>query len=181
MKKIVRRLTLFLVIASLSFVTTCNLTDTSTSQVIAQTTLAPTQGNSTTGSVTFTTQKDGVSVVASITGLAEGKHGFHIHENGDCSAPDGTSAGGHFNTQGTPHGSPDASVEQRHVGDLGNILVDVSGSGKYDRVDQIISLSGTDSIVGKAVIIHSGEDDLTSQPTGNAGSRLACGIIELQS
>ncbi len=181
MKEIVRQLTLVLVIASLLFVTACNPTDTPTSQKVAQTTLAPTQGNSTTGSVTFTTQADGVSVVASIVELSEGKHGFHIHENGDCSAPDGTSAGGHFNPQGTPHGSPDAPAAQRHVGDLGNIIVDASSSGKYERVDKVISLSSADSIVGKAVIIHSGEDDLTSQPTGNAGSRLACGVIELQS
>ncbi len=140
--------------------------------------IGPIEGNSTTGQVTFSEVAGGVRIVAEIEGLTPGAHGFHIHVKGDCSAPDGTSAGGHFNPDGSPHGSPDNEASERHVGDLGNLMADATGTANYDRVDKVISLSGEKSIVGRGIIIHSGEDDLTSQPTGNAGKRLACGVIE---
>ena len=137
--------------------------------------LEPTQGNNVKGTVTFTQEPNGVRVVAEITGLTPGKHGFHIHEKGDCSAPDGTSAGGHFNPTNMPHGSPDS--EQHHVGDLGNITADATGTATMNQVFGFLELTGTNSIVGRGVIVHSGEDDFTTQPTGNAGSRVACGVI----
>ncbi|MBT8401515.1 MAG: superoxide dismutase family protein [Rhodothermia bacterium] len=139
--------------------------------------LSPTEGNSVEGVVSFTATEDGVLISAHVTGLEPGKHGFHIHETGDCSAPDGTSAGGHFNPGETPHGAPSNPADQRHVGDLGNIEADESGMAHHEATDTVISLEGPESIDGKAVIVHSGEDDLMSQPTGAAGSRLACGVI----
>jgi Cu-Zn family superoxide dismutase len=137
--------------------------------------LYPTQGNAAKGTVYFYRTDQGVRVVAEVTGLTPGLHGFHIHQYGDCSAPDGTSAGGHFNPAAEPHAGPDAA--RRHAGDLGNLSADTSGSARYDRVDSHIRLSGPDSIVGLAVIVHAQPDDLTSQPTGNAGARVACGVI----
>lgn len=137
--------------------------------------LHPTEGNDVTGTVKFTRTETGVRIVADVSGLSEGKHGFHIHELGDCTAPDGTSAGGHYNPTGEKHGGPDDA--ERHVGDLGNIMADADGNAGYERVDNVIELNGEHSIIGRAVIIHAGEDDLESQPTGAAGARLACGVI----
>ena len=132
-------------------------------------------GSQVAGSVTFTTSGDAVRVVADVTGLTPGKHGFHIHEFGDCSAPDATSAGGHFNPTHKQHGAPEAS--ERHVGDLGNVEADASGKAHLDWTDHTLKLSGENSIIGLAVIVHAKEDDLKSPPVGNAGGRLACGVI----
>ena len=140
--------------------------------------LSSTQGNKVTGKVTFTKVADGIRVVAEVEGLTPGKHGFHIHEFGDCSSPDGNSAGGHFNPTKKSHGSPDAM--DRHAGDMGNIEADASGKGKLEYVDNAITFEGDQSIIGKSMIIHADEDDLKTQPTGNAGARLACGVIEAQ-
>lgn len=137
--------------------------------------LAPTQGNKVMGQVTFTAIEGGVKIVADVSGLKPGEHGFHIHENGDCSAPDGTSAGGHFNPTGAPHAGPDAMA--RHVGDLGNLVADQSGYAHYERVDKLISLGGDHSIIGRSVVIHADKDDFKTQPAGNSGARLACGVI----
>jgi Cu-Zn family superoxide dismutase len=138
--------------------------------------LAPTKDNTARGEVTFTQEADGVRVVASFTGLIMGEHGFHIHEKGDCSAPDAASAGGHFNPTSKPHG-PRESTE-RHVGDLGNLKADPYGLARVDFVDKQLSLSGPGSILQKAVILHTNPDDFKTQPTGNAGGRVACGVIE---
>lgn len=127
------------------------------------------------GTVVFTQVQGGVEVTAEISGLKPGEHGFHVHEFGDCSAPDGTSAGGHFNPTGAPHGGPDDA--QRHVGDLGNIKADESGNATYKRVDKMVALNGPHSVVGRGIIIHAGRDDLKSQPSGDAGARVACGVI----
>ncbi len=137
--------------------------------------LHPTQGNNVSGTVTFTKVENGIRIVADVSGLSQGMHGFHIHQYGDCSAPDGTSAGGHYNPHGVPHAGPDDSP--RHVGDLGNLNAKQNGQAHYERVDNVISFSGENNIIGRAVIVHAGEDDLTSQPTGAAGARLACGVI----
>jgi superoxide dismutase, Cu-Zn family len=137
--------------------------------------LHPTNGYNVSGTVTFTRDGEDVKIVAEVEGLAPGKHGFHIHEFGDCSASDGTSAGGHFNPEGVEHGGPDDEV--RHVGDLGNIEAGEDGTARLEMTDSKISLHGEHSIIGRAVVIHEGEDDLTSQPTGAAGARLACGVI----
>ena len=124
------------------------------------------------------TVDDGILVSAEVGGLSEGLHGFHIHETGDCSAPDALSAGGHYNPADAPHGAPEAPGAERHVGDLGNLEAGADGRARYERVDSVLTLSGPTSIVGKAVIVHAGQDDFTTQPTGDAGPRLACGVIE---
>lgn len=142
------------------------------------------------GTVTFTekvSDKDGnqekhIVVTYNITGLTPGEtRGFHIHEHGDCSSEDGMSAGGHFNPHGHDHGDLDG--DEVHAGDLGNITADKDGNarGKIKNVTQI-SLNKKDDtyIVGRSVIVHEKEDDLKSQPTGDAGGRVACGVIELK-
>ena len=137
--------------------------------------LSPTANSKVTGTITFTKSADGVKVVGDINGLTPGKHGFHIHEFGDCSAPDATSAGSHFNPSKHQHGAPDAT--DRHDGDMGNIEADASGKAHVDYTDKVMKLSGAESIIGHAVIVHEKADDLKTQPTGDAGGRLACGVI----
>ena len=139
--------------------------------------LSPTEGNTVRGTVTFTQEAGGVRIVAELAGLAPGDHGFHILETGDCSALDAASAAGHLNPAGAPHGAPE--VQARHVGDLGNVTADASGNARYDRMDTQLSLEGEHSVVGRTVVVHTGADDLTSQPAGNAGPRAACGVIAL--
>jgi len=141
----------------------------------ATATLAPTAGNTTAGSVTFTQNGDKVTVNAKLTGLAPGGHGFHIHEKGDCSAPDAMSAGGHFNPTGKPHGAPDAD---HHAGDMPMLQADASGNATLTTDLKGIGIgSGPGDIVGKAVIVHKDADDYKTQPTGNSGARVACGVI----
>lgn len=137
--------------------------------------LHPTQGNNVTGTVYFSRTPKGIKVSADVMDLSPGKHGFHIHEYGDCTASDGTSAGGHFNPENQPHAGPDQV--KRHVGDLGNIEADNSGNAHYERTDTHLKFDGRDSIIGRGVIVHAGIDDLVSQPSGNAGPRIACGVI----
>lgn len=138
-------------------------------------TVSPTQGNNVTGTVMFTQVTGGVKVVADLQGLSKGKHGIHIHEFGDCSSPDGSSAGGHFNPMMKSHGAP--TDVMRHEGDMGNIEADESGKAHLEYVDKTISFEGNSSIIGKSVIVHKNEDDFKTQPTGNAGARVACGVI----
>lgn len=138
----------------------------------------PTEGSMVSGVVYFTKVYGGVAVVARVEGLTPGKHGFHIHEYGDCSDPKGASAGGHYNPTGTRHGGPDS--EERHAGDLGNIEANDFGTAYYYRLDGMIKLNGPDSIIGRGVVVHAGEDDLTSQPSGAAGPRVACGTIAIR-
>jgi Cu-Zn family superoxide dismutase len=137
--------------------------------------LHPTEGNQVSGQVTFTKTSEGVKIVADIQGLEPGKHGFHIHEFGDCTAADATSAGGHYNPTDQPHAAP--MDKKRHVGDLGNIEAKSDGSAHLELADKVLSLKGSQSIIGRAVVVHAGEDDLKSQPTGDAGGRLACGVV----
>lgn len=137
--------------------------------------LYPTLGNKVTGIIHFTRVEGGVKVSADIQNLTKGKHGIHIHEFGDCSALDGNSAGGHFNPEVKNHGAP--TDENRHFGDLGNIESNDSGKGVLEYVDKTLTMDGPNSIIGRSVIIHANEDDLKTQPTGNAGARIACGVI----
>jgi Cu-Zn family superoxide dismutase len=113
-----------------------------------------------------------------VQGLVPGReHGFHIHEAGDCSSPDGMSAKGHFNPFGKPHGHP-ASGE-RHAGDMPALKADKSGRAKVDvELDIITVAPGPASVVGRGVIVHADPDDYRTQPTGNAGARLACGVVQ---
>ncbi len=138
--------------------------------------LKPAQGyDGAKGVVFFSEAKDGVRIEGSFTGLKPGKHGFHIHEKGECSPPDFSSAGGHYNPLALIHGAPDAP--KRHVGDLGNIEVDQKGKAHYVYIDRLVTLSGPNSVIGKALIVHEKPDDLKSQPTGAAGARILCGVI----
>jgi Cu-Zn family superoxide dismutase len=143
------------------------------SRAVAQ--LHPLEGSGVSGTVTFAPVEGGVQVSAKLSGLTPGAHGFHIHEFGDCSAPDGTSAGGHFNPTGEPHAGPNDA--HRHVGDMGNITAAADGTATLEYVDSHMSFGGATSILGRGVIVHAKADDLKTQPTGNAGGRVACGVI----
>jgi len=149
----------------------------STSPLMAMCTLSPASDSQVKGWVKFTQKNGYVEIEGEVTGLTPGKHGFHVHEKGDCSAPDATSAGGHFNPEHKAHGAPTSKT--RHVGDLGNIKGDKNGTAKFKFKDKVIQLSGEDSILDKSLILHADLDDMKTQPTGNAGKRVACGIIEL--
>ena len=139
--------------------------------------LHPTAGNRAEGTVKFQAVGGGVKVTASLKGLDAGPHGFHVHEFGDCSAPDGLSAGGHFNPAGNPHGGP--PDPKRHAGDLGNIEAKADGTAMLEWTDPSMRLDGPKGVIGHAVIVHAKADDLKTQPTGDAGGRLACGVIEV--
>lgn len=130
------------------------------------------------GIVTFTEEPGGVHVVARIEGAKAGTHGFHVHAGGSCDAPDFKSAGDHFNPGNTQHGGPTAP--QHHAGDFGNVDVGADGTGNLDMVTSELSLGsgGANDVLGKAMILHEGTDDLTTQPSGNSGARIACGVVQ---
>jgi Cu-Zn family superoxide dismutase len=129
------------------------------------------------GTVHFTETADGVLVTAEITGLkAKARHAFHIHEFGDLTGAEGKAAGGHYNPEGHQHAGPDAPMH--HAGDLGNLETDAHGHAHYEKLLAGITIAGDhDPILGRSVVIHASEDDLTTQPTGNAGGRIGVGVI----
>lgn len=138
--------------------------------------LDPTAGNSAKGTIGFEQRGDKVFVDAKISGLAPGPHGFHVHEKGDCSSSDAMSAGGHFNPTGKPHGNPGSP--DHHAGDIPMLVADASGNASLSMEVGPMSIgSGATDIVGKAVIVHKDPDDYTTQPAGNSGARMACGVI----
>ena len=141
--------------------------------------LGAASGSQVKGTVRFTQEGKSVKVVAHVEGLTAGqKHAIHIHEFGDCSAADGASAGSHYNPEKHPHGLPDA--KEKHAGDLGNLEADASGKAHHEITVQNIMIAGRNNpIIGRAVIVHAKADD-GSQPTGNAGGRIACGVIGIQ-
>ena len=153
-------------------------TATTPPPVTAMADLTPTQGNTVDGVVVFTEVPEGVHVVADLTGLTPGQHGIHLHMVGDCSAPDGSSAGDHFNPMSMAHGSPDVPVH--HEGDLGNIEAASDGAGHLDRVIPNAHLQGTDGLIGHSVVVHAKPDDMKTQPSGASGARQACGVIVIQ-
>ncbi|MEO7742740.1 MAG: superoxide dismutase family protein [Usitatibacter sp.] len=140
--------------------------------------LEPTTGNSAKGSVTFAQVGDKVRVRAQLAGLKpNAEHGFHVHEKGDCSSGDGTSAGGHFNPAAKPHGNYHTHGD-RHVGDMPNVKSDAYGNASASFETSGMSIgSGAADIVGKGLIVHRDPDDYKSQPAGNAGPRIACAVI----
>lgn len=132
------------------------------------------------GTVTFTEEDGEVTMEANIKGLAEGEHAIHIHEKADCSAADGSSAGGHWNPTNEQHGKW-GDDEGYHKGDIGNFEVDADGNGSITFSTDEWCIGCDDpqkNIIGKAVVIHDGVDDFTSQPSGNAGTRVGCGEIK---
>lgn len=136
--------------------------------------LAPTKGNQVAGTVLIV-QRDGhCELSGEVTGLAPGEHGFHIHMFGDLRSPDGMSAGGHYNPDNHMHGGPDS--KERHVGDLGNIKADAKGVAKIAIQAEGLNLH---LVLGRSLVVHKDADDLKSQPAGNAGPRVAVGVIGL--
>lgn len=139
--------------------------------------MQPTEGNQASGTVRFEQTAEGLAVHVDLTGLPpSSQHGFHVHEVGDCSAPDATSAGDHYNPEGHPHALPNG--EARHAGDMGNVEADENGEVHTQMVIDTMSVDGEQpSVIGRAVIVHADPDD-GGQPTGNAGARIACGVVE---
>jgi superoxide dismutase, Cu-Zn family len=131
-----------------------------------------------TGTVTFTQDAGGVHVVARIEGAKPGQHGFHLHAGGTCDGPDFKSAGDHFNPTNAPHGDPAAA--EHHAGDFGNVDVGADGTGNADFTTNMLTLGGggANDALGKAVILHEGRDDLKTQPSGDSGARIACGVVQ---
>jgi Cu-Zn family superoxide dismutase len=142
----------------------------------ARAVIAPTQGNAVSGKLVFIRLEKGVRIRGKIKGLVpNGDHGFHIHEHGDCGGVSGASAGAHFDTLGHAHGEP--ALVTSHEGDLGNLWADSKGHARLSLRSKWLRLSGDQSILGRSIVVHSLPDDLTSQPGGNSGGRIACGLI----
>lgn len=143
---------------------------------VATAILAPTRGSAVTGTATFAERAGKVRVSAEVSGLSPGQeHGFHIHDKGDCSSGDGMSAGGHFNPTANPHGPQDAP---HHGGDMPSLVADANGRATASFVLEGITVApGPNSIAGRGLIVHKDPDDYRTQPTGNAGARLACAVI----
>ena len=140
--------------------------------------LEPTRGNTAAGVVSFEQQGDHVMVTAKISGLKPNQeHGMHAHEKGDCSSGDGLSTGGHFNPTGKPHGPQSG---EHHAGDMPALKADANGNANMTFQLSGVSIgSGSADLVGRGLIVHAAPDDYTTQPTGNSGARVACGVIKL--
>ena len=164
-----------LAVLSLALLAACATTSSGPS---ATATLSPTANNTASGTVRFVQLADGsVDVTVDLANVPAGVHGFHVHDKGDC-GDNGNAAGGHFNPSGTPHGAPNA--DPKHAGDFGNVTADASGrvSTRFNTRSVTVE-AGPSSAVGHAVILHANPDDLTTQPTGNAGGRIACGVVTM--
>ena len=139
--------------------------------------MRPASGSQAHGSVKFTQVGNRVKVEGEIAGLSPGRHGFHLHEKGDCSAPDAATAGAHFNPGAKKHGGADGG--ERHGGDLGNVTANEYGKAEVSvMVDGISVGTGPNGVVGKSVIVHADPDDLKTDPGGNSGDRIGCGVVE---
>ena len=132
--------------------------------------LEPIDNSGVKGIVFFSEEKQGVKIIGEFSGLTPGEHGLHIHEYGDCE-----NTGGHFNPHNAPHGGPFDSPG--HAGDLGNVNANSSGHARFERLDFVITLDGSESVLGKSIMITKFKDDFSSQPSGNSGPGVACGII----
>lgn len=168
-----KRLYAALAIAALA---ACATTPSEPERATAQ--LLPTKGSKTIGEVTFEQVGDKVRIIANVQGLKPGhEHGFHIHEAGDCSSGDGMSAKGHFNPFGKPHAKPGSG----HAGDLTALVANKAGRARLDlEVGGITVAPGPASIIGRGLIVHADADDYKTQPTGNSGARIACGVIRIE-
>jgi Cu-Zn family superoxide dismutase len=163
-----------LTLAALTALAGCATTPTGPKAVAM---LAPTTGNTASGTVRFVQTGNKVMVSGEVRGLKpNAEHGFHVHEKGDCSSGDGMSTGGHFNPTGKPHGNHD--MGEHHAGDLPMLKANASGVATFSYESKTISVgSGVTDVVGKGLIVHRDPDDFKTQPTGNSGPRLACAVI----
>ena len=167
---------LFASIAAAVLLAACQTTPPEPLRATAQ--LQPTKGNKTFGEATFDEVDGKIHVVIYVQGLKPGQeHGLHIHEVGDCSSGDGMSTKGHFNPYGKAHAH--AGTPERHAGDLPSLKAGKDGRAKVDAMLDVISIApGPGSIIGRGLIVHADPDDYKTQPTGNAGARIACGVIQ---
>lgn len=165
---------LFAPVAAAFFVTACASTPTGPT---ASAQLMATQGNAVTGQVQFTQKGDKVLVTGEVRGLQpHTEHGFHVHDKGDCSSGDGMSAGGHFNPDGKAHGAH--AQPEHHAGDLPSLKADANGTARISFESATLSVgSGKTDVLGRGLIVHRDPDDYKTQPTGNSGPRMACGVI----
>ena len=142
--------------------------------------LAALDSSGVTGRVAFRRLGETTEIRYAVEGLSPGEHGFHLHEHADCGADStgkaGSAAGGHFNPLASPHGAPGAALTARHAGDFGNIVADAQGRAEGILIDSVIVFDGPTALVGHAVMVHGGRDDLETQPAGDAGDRVACGV-----
>lgn len=137
-------------------------------------------GTSAVGDLQFTATDGAVSITGELSGLTAGsEHGFHVHEVGDCSAADASSAGQHWNPTNAQHGPPTGDAASRHLGDLPNVVADEQGQAAITGalVGATLRDGGTNDVIGKAVVVHAKRDDYVSQPAGDSGNRIACGVI----
>jgi Cu-Zn family superoxide dismutase len=164
----------FILLASLLALSACASTSTGPRAVAP---LQSTTGNTATGSVSFSQNGDKVMVSGWVSGLKpNAEHGFHVHEKGDCSSGDGMSAGGHFNPTGKAHGAYEYS--EHHAGDLPSLKADAAGTARFSFESGALSVGdGRGDVIGRGLIVHRDPDDYKTQPTGNSGPRLACGVI----
>ena len=170
-----------MIIPAVALVTMLGACKSSGTVMQAEANLDPRSNSNAQGVVRMTEMADGtVRIRIDATGVTPNQqHGFHVHETGDCSAADASSAGGHFNPTGAPHGGPTDGT--KHAGDFGNVMSDSRGEIHEEIVVDYITLTtGNRSAIGKAVVLHGGTDDLTSQPSGDSGARIACGIVRMR-
>ncbi|HEX5050027.1 MAG TPA: superoxide dismutase family protein [Gammaproteobacteria bacterium] len=147
-------------------------------RTVARAALEPTAGNDVRGTVEFAENGNSVTLDVMLSGLTPGPHGLHVHEFGDCSAADASSAGKHLNPHESKHGAPTDARDARHPGDLGNVVADQMGNVRTSLHDTVLGSEPDFQMVGHALVVHAGEDDLASQPSGNSGDPVACGVIE---
>jgi Cu-Zn family superoxide dismutase len=167
---------LFILVAAAAALAGCVDNPLASQGPFATARLHPTQGSSVEGELRFTQVGDRVRVTGEIKGLAPNtEHGFHVHEKGDCSSPDGMSAGGHYNPAGAGHGSHGSGVS--HAGDLPSLRADANGVALVYFESKQFSVGGAADVTGRGLIVHRDPDDFKTQPTGNSGPRLACGAI----
>jgi Cu-Zn family superoxide dismutase len=171
-----RKVHLLAALAALAAVGAC-ATSSAPMGPTAAATLEPTRGNTAAGTLVFAQHGDHVMVTGKLTGLKPNQeHGFHAHEKGDCSSGDGMSTGGHFNPTNKPHGPPDG---EHHAGDFPMLKADANGNADVSfHLTGVALGSGPTDLLGKGVIVHAAPDDYKTQPTGNSGARIACGVIK---
>jgi len=137
-------------------------------------------GSGVSGQLRFRQDEGVMHIDGTLRGLEPGDHALHVHVVGDCSAPDAASAEGHFAPDDDPHGSPREIPAEHHVGDLGNITADETGVAEFEKTDAEMTLgTGGYTIIDRAIVVHAEADDLVSQPAGDAGDRVGCGVVEL--